>query len=267
VSEYHDTAGRTLRLDSTPARIVSLVPSITEALFIFGAGDSVAGVTRFCVEPTDVVRDLPKVGGTKDVDVNAVRRLDPDLVIANQEENTREDVEWLIAAGLPVFLTYPRTVAAAIEELKTLAAITGTETTARTIISDATEALAAAKGGPRQTVKVFCPIWRRPWMTIGPDTYVHDMIRVCGGRNVFADSTERYPVTTLEDVAHRGPRVVLLPDEPYHFQEKHREEVIAALGPDRIHYVDGKALCWYGPRIGPAIRLFNALLRETGPEL
>ena len=252
LGHVHDTAGR-------PGRIVSLVPSLTEALFAFGVGQRVVGITRYCVEPASEVVDIPKVGGTKDVDVDIVLGLKPDLVIANIEENTRDDIERLVDAGANVLVTYPRTVLAAIDELHVLADLTGAEDQAAEALADAASELRTAPGYPG--VRVFCPIWRRPWMTIGPDTYIHDMIRVSGGENVYGDSGDRYPVVSLGDVRAREPQIVLLPDEPFRFRPKHAQEVTDELGPVRIYFVDGKDLCWYGPRIASAIRSLSRLLQ------
>lgn len=252
IGHVHDTAGRS-------GRIVSLVPSLTEALFAFGVGQRVVGITRYCVEPTSEVVDIPKVGGTKNVDVNAVLALKPDLVIANVEENSREDIERLVDAGANVLVTYPRTVLAAIDELHVLADLTGAKDQAAEALADAASELRTAPRHPG--VRVFCPIWRRPWMTIGPDTYIHDVIRVCGGENIYGDATDRYPEVRLADVRAREPQIVLLPDEPFRFRPKHAQEVIDELGPIRIYFVDGKDLCWYGPRIASAIRSLGQLLQ------
>jgi ABC-type Fe3+-hydroxamate transport system substrate-binding protein len=258
---FVDATGRSLALDEPPERIVSLVPSLTEALFAFGLEEDIAGVTRFCVEPPEAAAK-PKVGGTKNVDVEAVLALDPDLVLANVEENTRDDVDALIAAGLPVFVTYPRTVAAAIAELRQLAEMTLCSEEAAPIIDGAARQLRHAEhaNGFRHSLRTFCPIWRKPWMTIGPDTYIHDFLRVCGAENVYGSASDRYPTIELADVAERHPDIVLLPDEPYPFAQKHVREVIAKLGDVRIYLVDGKSLCWYGPRIGPALAEIQTLL-------
>jgi ABC-type Fe3+-hydroxamate transport system substrate-binding protein len=261
MTSYIDATSRRLELRRPPSRIVSLVPSLTETLFAFGLARQVAGVTRFCVEPAAAL-SKPKVGGTKNVAVDAVRALDPDLVLANVEENTRDDVEALIAAGLPVFVTYPRTVAVAITELRQLAEMTGSTGAATPTIELAERELrcAEANNERRPTLRTFCPIWRSPWMTIGPDTYMHDFLRACGADNVYGGASDRYPVIDLLDVASRRPEVVLLPDEPYPFAPKHVPEVIEALGEVRIYMVDGKSLCWYGPRIGPALADIQSLL-------
>lgn len=258
---FTDVIGRSLELASPPMRIVSLVPSLTEALFAFGLAERVAGVTRYCVEPAQA-RRKPRVGGTKNVDIARLSALEPDLVLANVEENTREDVDALIAAGMPVFVTYPRTVAGAIAELRELAEMTGAIEAAAPLIADAKEALRCAEAANefRTPLRTFCPIWRNPWMTIGPDTYMHDFLRVCGAENVYSGSRDRYPAIELAEVSERRPEVVLLPDEPYRFAQKHVSEVIEALGDLRIYLVDGKSLCWYGPRIGPALVEVQRLL-------
>jgi ABC-type Fe3+-hydroxamate transport system substrate-binding protein len=263
LTTFTDALGRRVEAPSPPDRIVSLVPSLTETLFSFGAGHRVVGVTRFCVEPADGVSGLPHVGGTKDVDITAVLRLNPDLVIANAEENRREDIEALIGAGATVIVTFPRTVSDALDELKLLAEVTCATEAASVILDDSAHAIAQPVPAPGDAVPLFCPIWRRPWMTIGPDTYIHDFIRVCGGRNIFGDSEQRYPEVSLDDVRARGPEVVLLPDEPYPFADRHVGEVIEALGPVRIYLIDGKDICWYGPRIGPAVRTLRGLLAEV----
>lgn len=260
---FTDALGRPFQVSSPPQRIVSLVPSLTEALFAFGLGQRVAGVTRYCVEPADGVAGKPKIGGTKNVDIAAVKALEADLVLANVEENTREDVERLEAAGLRVFLTYARTVAEAITELRTIAAIAGAEAEARPIVDEAEHELTRADAAARSraAVRTFCPIWRNPWMTIGPQTYIHDVLRVCGAANVYGDVPDRYPLVDLSEVAARRPEIVLLPDEPYRFAEKHVPEVIEKLGDVRIHLVDGKMLCWYGPRIAESLRRLQAVIR------
>ena len=266
MASFKDALGRKVEIARPPRRIVSLVPSLTEALFAFGLAERVAGVTRYCVEPAEA-RRKPRVGGTKNVDVAKVSAIEPDLVLANVEENTRDDVDALIAAGLPVFVTYPRTVAGAIAELRELATMTGGDEAARPIIVGAEEAVAVAEAANerRKALRTFCPIWRNPWMTIGPDTYMHDFLRVCGAENIYGQSAERYPAIELAAVAEHWPEVVLLPDEPYRFGRKHVPEVIEALGDVRTYLVDGKSLCWYGPRIGPALAEVQRLLwGDTG---
>ena len=260
--------------DSAPAvpaeRIVSLVPSVTEALFALGLGPRVVGVTDWCVHPADAVASLPKLGGTKNANVAAIAALAPDLVIANQEENTQRVVEKLSGQGLAVWVTYPRTVREGAELLSELAVLGATAEARRQVVTPVLEAVEEAEAAltePVRAARVFCPIWRDPWMAPGPDTYVHDLIRLCGGRNLYPTSegpAQRYPKVSLEEIVGLSPEVVLLPDEPYAFGEADAREVaridIPASASGRIHCIDGTWVSWYGPRIRPAIRALSRLL-------
>ena len=264
---FTDALYRPIEIKQTPKRIVSLVPSITEALFTFGLGDAVVGVTRFCVEPPAGVAGKQKVGGTKTLDILQVRQLEPDLVIANVEENRPEDVRQLIAAGLNVMVTFPRTVAAGIEMMRQIAQMTDSIEAAQPIIDEASAALAEARATSeaRRPLRVFCPIWRNPWMSVGPDTYIHDFLHVCGALNIFWRRHDRYPITDLNEIARRDPQVILFPDEPYRFSDKHltafsQYPFVSAVRDGRIHLLEGKHLCWYGPRIAGSLRFVQDLL-------
>ena len=244
-------------------RIVSLVPSLTEALFAFGLGDRVVGVTDWCVHPARDVADLPKVGGTKNPSIERILELSPDLVIANQEENTRRDVARLEEAGIDVWVTYPRTVADAVATLRELATL-GAEPTALAAALEPVEVRLASETRP-ELVSYFCPIWRDPWMAVGADTYAHDLLRLCGGRNVFeAREERRYPIVREADIVAAAPDVVLLPDEPYAFGPHDvaalAELDIPAARNGRIHCVDGTWVTWYGPRMASALAGLGALL-------
>jgi ABC-type hemin transport system substrate-binding protein len=249
-----------------PARIVSLVPSLTEALFDLGLGERVVGVTRWCVHPAAGVAQLPKVGGTKDTDVAAVVALAPDLVIANHEENTRRTVEALEAAGIAVWVTYPRTVAEGAALLRQLAELGADPHVLRTVVEPVEQAVAdAEQARPAAPVRLFCPIWRDPWMSVGADTYADSLLRLCGGANVFAERRERrYPIVSLDDVVTASPEVILLPDEPYAFGPRDvaelRELATPAADAGRIHCIDGTWVSWYGARIRPALAAIRRLL-------
>ncbi|MBI1886274.1 MAG: ABC transporter substrate-binding protein [Chloroflexi bacterium] len=268
--KFVDALQRPVEVKRPPRRIVSLVPSLTEALFVFGLADAVVGVTKFCVEPREGVSTKAKVGGTKYLDVPRVLELGPDLVVASAEENRKEDIEALLQRGLNVFITLPKTVREGIELMGTLAEITGALEAAKPIIdeAEATVAELAAANSERPPVRTFCPIWRNPWMTVGPGSYMHDFITVCGARNIFADRWERYPKVDLFEMAERDPDVILLPDEPYPFSEKHVLEVrnypdVSAVRSGRIRLLEGKHLCWYGPRIAGSLRYVSGLLHGT----
>jgi ABC-type Fe3+-hydroxamate transport system substrate-binding protein len=260
-----DARGRTLTFQEIPRRIVCLVPSVTETLFALGAGERVVGVTDFCVHPSEEVVTCAKVGGTKNPQLERVIELRPDLVIANREENRRRDVDRLEAAGLPVLVTYARDVESALEEIELLARLLDSEETARGLVRevrDALEEAAARLGEPLPSVVAL--IWKRPYMTLNGDTFAHDLLVRSGGRNPFVDRERRYPLVTEKEIEEAEPEVILLPTEPYAFDERDRQELLRLRCPAaesrRIHVVEGELLSWYGPRMGRALRTFSALL-------
>ena len=270
-----DALNRTVSVERRPSRVVSLVPSMTESLAEMGCGDSLVAVTKFCTRPASVVAPLRKVGGTKNPDVRMIIDLRPDLVLANKEENRSEDVEALIESGLTVYVGYPRTAREAVVELEKLAALTmiaaGSAKVAAPIRAeiDRQETLNAT----RPAVRVFCPIWRNPYMAVGGETFAGDLLRLSGGVNVFEQhrSSGRYPQVTVEEIANAAPDVILLPDEPYRFTNRHRGELLAlhdvpAVRTERVYLIDGQLLTWHGPRIGEALREFELLLDSARPE-
>lgn len=219
---------------STAPRVVSLVPSVTETLLAWGVEPS--GVTRFCEQP-----HLTQVGGTKNPDVAAIVALAPDLVVVNDEENRAEDAAELWAAGLAVHACSPRSV---VDVPVALAAL------ARALDLDVA---ADRLGHPRSDVvpvglRAFVPIWRRPWMTLGTNTYGSSLLASFGVTTVSggaADPGDRYPTVELADVEAAGPDVVLAPSEPYSFKPFHLD-VLRQVAP--VVEVDGQDLFWWGVR-------------------
>ncbi len=262
-----DAFGKRFELAEPARRIVSLIPSISETFFSLGVGDRVVGVTKFCTEPADGVRGLPKVGGQKNPRVDAIVALKPDLVVANVEENRKEDVEAMWAAGLSVLITYPRTVREGIQLIRDLGVLTGECDRADAIAATCEVALAEVERivTAQSAVRAFCPIWRTPYMTINGDTYVDDMLHTCGSENIFRDRPQRYPTVTLQEMAALRPEVVLLPDEPYPFGERHLDDFrafpdVPAIRAGRLCLMDGKVLSWYGPRIAASLRTLGVTL-------
>src|SRR6266704_3758643 len=221
--DCQDATGAIVSLAAPPRRILSLIPSITESLFAVCAGDAVAGCTVYCTQPPEGVATKTRVGGEKNPKLEVIRDLDADLVIANVEENLREHVETLRGWGIPVYVTYPRTVAEGIQLVRALAQVTDTPDRGGEVAAALEACLAEtrARQRGRRRARVFCPIWRKPYMTINADTYMHDMLATCGGENVFAGLPRRYPEVTLDDLARARPDVILLPDEPYRFRRAH----------------------------------------------
>ena len=289
--DFVDAFGRAVRVPEEPQRLVSLVPSITEVLFDFGRGEQVAALTDYCTEPAAGVAGKTTIGGTKNPDVAAIIDLQPQLVLAVAEENRRVDVDRLAAAGLPVYVFEPRTVRDGIDLLWRVADLLDCSSEVRERVEAIeqdlvdTEAIVAAQ----PPVRVFCPIWKDPYMTINHDTYIHAMLATCGGDNVFADRRRRFPLAadlgrqpeaedarrdardrryprvSLDEMAAHRPEVILLPDEPYPFGDADLPDFapfteVPAVRDGRVHLLDGKIVSWYGPRIGHSLRALRRLL-------
>jgi ABC-type Fe3+-hydroxamate transport system substrate-binding protein len=262
-----DDLGFRLELERPPERIVSLVPSWTETLFALGLGQAVVGVTRYCVEPAAATAAVPKIGGTKNPDLKAIVELAPDLVIANAEENRREDIEQLRAAGIVVFTTYPRKISTAVESIIKLGATLGCDAPARAmareIVLVVSEIETQVGVWAKLRFRVFCPIWKNPWMAFNADTYAHDVLRMVGFNNIFAAAGERYPRTTIEEALAQRPDFVMLPNEPYEFGRKDVEELKPLLPPAlsrRLVLINGRNLHWYGVHMVTGLKSLAALL-------
>ena len=275
-----DDRHRELVFFAPPKRVVSLVPSDTYTIAELGCAHVLVARTDYCELPEDVVRALPSIGGTKNPRVDDIVALHPDLVIANQEENTRSDLEALAQRGLRVFVAFPKRVADGLAHMARLAKVLG-------VMGDAgvrekmkrgydaiREAEAARVGQP--PLRAFCPIWMDPLMTIHGATFISDMLDLAGAQNVFADRERRYPLAadiagkkplspekvgardtryprvTLDEVRERAPELIVLPDEPHPFTDAD-VEVFRALGTpasarSAIVRTSGKDMCWYGAR-------------------
>ena len=264
-----DDLGFRVELKSPPRRIISLVPSWTETLFAMGLGDCVVGVTKFCAEPADRVAQIAKIGGTKNPDLRAIAELKPDLVIANAEENRREDVEKIRANGVAVLTTYPKTIPGAVDSILKLGRALGKESEAdamaREIVRNVSGIEAAVGVWSKLPFRVFCPIWKNPWMAFNADTYAHDVLRMLGFNNIFASAGERYPTTTLSDAVERKPDIVLLPDEPYEFKDRDIEElkkVLPAALARRVMIISGRDLHWYGVHMVKGLMTLAAKLAK-----
>jgi len=267
--ERVDDLGEVMRLEGPARRIICLVPSITETLFAFGAGPGVVGITDYCVHPLQEVQAKTKIGGTINLAVEKIVSLDPDLVIANAEENRKHQIEKLRAAGVKVFVTFPRTVDECLKMMGDVAALTGTEEAAAPLLHSIEQARKEARiSAPLSPPAVFCPIWKNPYMSINHDTFVDNIIREAGGRNIFSDTPQRYPQITLAEAARKKPDIIILPTEPYRFVEAEKAEFevmgqeVPAIRNRRIHIVEGELLSWYGPRVARALRKLSALFRN-----
>ncbi|MFE6854751.1 helical backbone metal receptor [Streptomyces sp. NPDC057674] len=238
----------------TVGRIVSLVPSLTEAVAVTAPG-LLVGATDWCAHPAGL--DVARIGGTKNPDVRAITALRPDLVIANEEENRAADLDELRAAGLDVLVTEIRTLDQGLRELERVLAACGAPRRPRWL--DEAEAAWAAVV-PEGEYTAVVPIWRRPWMVLGRDTFAGDLLARLGVRNLYAEHPERYPKVPIDELRAAEPGLVVLPDEPYRFT---RDDGPEAFPGTPAALVDGRHLTWYGPSLAEAPRALTRALRAA----
>lgn len=257
--QYIDQLNRTVRLPGAPQRIVSLVPSQTELLADLGLDNEVVGITKFCVHPADWFRTKKRVGGTKKVHIDRVHELQPDLIIANKEENVQEQVEEL-AKHYPVWVSDVNTLEDAYSMIRELGTITSKATEAETITARIQAGFSQLQA-VSPVINTAYLIWKDPYMTIGHDTFIHHLLSRCGLQNVFGDKA-RYPAITIEQLQTANCQLLLLSSEPYPFKQQHIDELQQYLPTTHIMLVDGEMFSWYGSRLLQAPGYFKELLNN-----
>jgi ABC-type Fe3+-hydroxamate transport system substrate-binding protein len=257
---FSDHTGYSFSLEKTPQRIISLVPSQTELLIDLGLEKSIVGITKYCIHPREKVKRLTKIGGTKDLDIKKIESLQPDLIIGNKEENTKEQIEFL--RGLyPVWLSDVNSLDDAIDMIKSIGKLCN--------IVSASEAMAKSISTnfdsivPFQQVnnKTVYFIWKDPYIVVANDTFIHDMITKMGLENCFAHQS-RYPEISIEYCKKLEPDYILLSTEPYSFKEKHLSEFKIHFPKSKVMLVDGELFSWYGSRLLKSPSYFNQLSQD-----
>jgi ABC-type Fe3+-hydroxamate transport system substrate-binding protein len=283
---FTDQLGRTITLDHPahrPLRIISLVPSQTELLYTLGQDSfpsppapparpfEVVGITKFCIHPTDWFRTKPRIGGTKDVSPEKIAELQPDLIIANKEENVREQIESL-ATRYPVWVSDIHDLTSALAMIRSVGMLIDRQQQAQALADQIQKNFAAlasvrlsllgSHNNGQRSPRTAYLIWRTgnplSYMTAGTGTFIDDMLHRCGLTNVI--NQPRYPVTDPAALAAAGCELILLSSEPYPFRDKHREELQALTPHADIRLVDGEMFCWYGSRLLHAPAYFQQLL-------
>lgn len=256
MSENADQISSVIPFSPLPLRIISLVPSITELLYDLGLEDRVAGITKFCVHPDHWFRTKTRVGGTKNIKIDTIQGIAPDLIIANKEENVKEQIE-ILARQFPVWVTDISSYDDALEMIIQLGQITSKEEAA-TQLSNKIQTAFNAIPTDNEKIRTAYLIWKEPWMTVGGDTFIHDMMDKAGLVNVFGIE-QRYPFITLEKLQASRPELVLLSSEPYPFRQKDIEQLEPLLPDTRILLADGEIFSWYGSRLLHAATYFQQL--------
>lgn len=244
---FSDQLGRNVLLTNfPPRRIVSLVPSQTELLAYLGLEREVVGITKFCVHPENWYRTKTRVGGTKQLHLERIEELEPDLIIGNKEENDREQITEL-ARRYPVWLSDVSDLTEALAMIKEVGKLTDTGAAADRLVQDIQQAFARLPGYSTRPSVAYL-IWRKPYMAVGGDTFINSMLALGGWRNCFADQP-RYPEVSAEELAAKAPQLLFLSSEPYPFKEKHIAELRGICPRAVILLVNGELFSWYGSRL------------------
>jgi ABC-type Fe3+-hydroxamate transport system substrate-binding protein len=248
-----DAVGTEHAVAGSDARIVSLVPSVTELLCDLGLASQLVGRTGFCIHPRDVVRSIPKVGGTKDVKIDRIRELAPTHVVVNIDENTKETVEELAPFVPSVVVTHPLAPEDNVDLYRLLGGIFDRPTETKRLCDEFAAAYDALTSGAYPSTSVLYLIWRDPWMTVSRDTYISRTLALVGWETFPADTDERYPAVDLSALPSDVERV-LLSSEPFRFREKHLAEVEELVPGARVTLIDGEMTSWYGSRAIEGLR-------------
>lgn len=240
-----------------PTRIVSLVPSQTELLHFLELESETIGITKFCIHPSSWHRDKVKIGGTKNLNIEKIISLEPDLIIANKEENVKEQVEKL-AIDFNVWVTDVNNLDDAIQMIEDIGSLTKKETKASTLIQSIKNEFLQNQHHLNVLKNVVYLIWKDPYMTIGGNTFINNMLLQAGYKNLF-DNTIRYPEVSIELMQALKPEYIFLSSEPYPFSNKHMEELKTSLPDSVIMLVNGEMFSWYGPRLLQSANYFNQL--------
>lgn len=264
---YQDLINRWIEVPKVPQRIVSVVPSQTELLYDFGLEESVVGITKFCVHPLHWKKSKTLVGGTKKLNLLKIEQLKPDLIIANKEENTEADIR-AIEKFCPVWVSDVKTLEENYTMIRLLGELLDCKKIAAQIIKTTKQKFPVEKKLKEHNKAAYL-IWRKPWMSIGHDTFIHDILRQIGLNNVFSNEA-RYPSFTLEELQAKDPDLVLLSSEPFPFKQKHIDELQMGLPNAHIQLVDGEMFSWYGSRMieaGPYLKQLIKSIRKEKKHL
>lgn len=255
---FYDQLNRKVLLDKTPQRIISIVPSQTELLFYLGLSDSIIGITKFCTHPHHQTQHVTKIGGTKQLNIELIRELQPDLVLANKEENEQSQVEDLMGI-CPVCISDIDDLPGALAMIEKVGMIVNRKIEANALVKTISNKF-------NSLVKISKPltvaylIWRKPYMVAGVDTFINSMLQLCGFTNAF--ETDRYPQVDVAMLVNANPDLVFLSSEPFPFTKRHIEEFKSILPNAKIVLVDGEMFSWYGSRLLMAPGYFSLVIES-----
>ncbi|MBI2280015.1 MAG: ABC transporter substrate-binding protein [Bacteroidetes bacterium] len=242
-----DQIGHQINLETTPKRIISVVPSQTELLFDLGLENEVVGITKFCIHPKKWFETKTRIGGTKTLNIEKIKQLKPDLIIANKEENTKEQIEKLQKL-FPVWTSNIRNLSESLEMIKQVGKMTNTEKKSIEIITKIEDDFSYLSSLKKQPKSVLYFIWKNPYMSVGTTTFINDIMKRVGFINTL-ETKENYPILTEEQITEINPPLILLSSEPYPFKEKHLAGFKNLCPSANVILVDGEMFSWYGSRL------------------
>ncbi len=250
-------------MNGVPKRIISLVPSQTELLWDLGLRDELVGITKFCIHPKEMFQSKTRIGGTKKLDFEKIKALQPDLIIGNKEENEQAQIEELMK-HYPVWMSDINTLNDAYKMITDIGSIVNKQNASEKIvlqIKSEFNSILNSKSKILNQKSTAYFIWKKPYMVASEDTFINEMMITCGFKNVFQNKT-RYPEVTLEELQQLQPEVILLSSEPYPFKEKHIKEFKTACPNAKIIIVDGELFSWYGSRLVKSPKYFTKLIQQ-----
>jgi ABC-type Fe3+-hydroxamate transport system substrate-binding protein len=253
---FYDQLNRAISLASIPKRIISVVPSQTELLFHLGLDDEIIGITKFCIHPPEKVRHIVKIGGTKQLNMQLIHDLQPDLIIANKEENEQSQIEELMTR-YPVWISDINDLATAMDMINKVGEVVGKKTEANELSNNILQQFNLLNPSAKN-LRIAYLIWRKPYMAAGTGTFINTMLQLCDFTNAL--NKDRYPEVSPDDLIAAHPDVVFLSSEPYPFAQKHIVEFKKLLPNTKVILVDGEMFSWYGSRLLHAPAYFNGLI-------
>ncbi|MCW3072227.1 MAG: ABC-type Fe3+-hydroxamate transport system, periplasmic component [Bacteroidetes bacterium] len=260
---FTDQLNRKIELASPPKRIISLVPSQTELLYDLGLRDEVVGITKFCIHPNEWFRTKTRVGGTKKYDFEKIKALQPDLIIGNKEENEKEQIE-LLMKDYNVWMSDIYTLKDALQMIAAMGALLGKNEAATNLKLGIESQFYQFQHTRVSDLRTAYFIWRKPYMVAGHDTFINEMMKLCGFENIFANLDSRYPEVSREELLEAKPELILLSSEPYPFKEQHILEFRELVPDAKVMVVDGELFSWYGSRLLKAPAYFSGLTAAAG---
>ena len=255
---FYDQLNRPISLTNTPNRIISLVPSQTELLFDLGLEEKIIGRTKFCIHPAEKVKSIRRIGGTKNLNIDLIKEMQPDLIIANKEENTKEQIDELVQ-HFPVWISDIKNLDEALDMIKRLGELLAIENKSLEMISKIKTNFSALQ--QFETKEAIYFIWQKPYISIGADTFINSMLQAAGFKNVLQNKT-RYPEISEDEIRNSTAEYLLLSSEPFPFKEKQKQEFEKLFPTKKIVLVDGEMFSWYGSRLIKAADYFLKLRNE-----